>query len=68
MVYSTKNHSFKTIHMKEKLKSVSHGREHFSKSSRITSGTLSKGEGDGNSVFSIKKQVGGVATHKPYEK
>jgi hypothetical protein len=46
--------------MKEKLKSILHGRAHFSKSSRITSGTLSKGGEAASSASNRKKQAGDV--------
>jgi hypothetical protein len=53
--------------MKEKQKSILHGRAHFSKSSRITSGTLSKGGEAASSASNRKKQAGGVAVARPGE-
>jgi hypothetical protein len=47
--------------MKENPKSILHGRAHFFKSSRITSGTLSKGGEAASSASNRKKQAGGVA-------
>jgi hypothetical protein len=69
MVYSTKNHSLqdRVIHMKEKKKSIFHGRAHFSKSYRITSGTLSKGGEAASSASNRKKQAWGVAVARPRE-
>jgi len=53
--------------MKEKRKSILHGRAHFSKSSGITSGTLSKGGEAASSASNRKKQAGGVAVARPGE-
>jgi hypothetical protein len=53
--------------MKEKKKSIFHGRAHFSKSYRITSGTLSKGGEAASSASNRKKQAWGVAVARPRE-